>query len=220
VARRRTGRWPGKQDTRETILAAARQTFAEQGYDAASIRQIAAGAGVDPGLVHHYFGTKEQLFLTVVQPPIDPAVLLPKIFAGGREGIAERLVATFLSVWEGPASGPAFRSLVRGAVCHQLTGRLVREFFATQIVRRVVPEMSPEIDPAELPLRASLVASQLCSVRYLSVRRGMLAKPSGVLDHIQSESCLSTDPPGSMSPSSGRATGFWHRGLGATRVRP
>jgi AcrR family transcriptional regulator len=161
VTRRRTGRRPGKQDTRETILASARETFAELGYDGASIRQIAAAAAVDPALVHHYFGTKEQLFLAVVQPPIDPAVLLPRIFAGGVDGLAERIVATFLSVWEGPTSGPAFRSLLRGAVSHQLTGRLVREFFATQIVRRVIPEMAADIDPEEAPLRASLVASQL-----------------------------------------------------------
>jgi len=161
VIRRRTGRRPGNQDTRGTILTTARETFAEQGYDGASIRQIAASAGVDPALVHHYFGTKEQLFLAVVRPPIDPASLLPTIFAGGIDGIAERMVATFLSVWENPASGTAFRSLLRGAVSHQTTGRLLREFFATQIVRRVIPQMGAHIDPAEVPLRASLVASQL-----------------------------------------------------------
>jgi AcrR family transcriptional regulator len=50
---RRTGRRPGKQDTREVILAAAREVFADRGYDGASIRAIATGAGVDPALVHH-----------------------------------------------------------------------------------------------------------------------------------------------------------------------
>ena len=158
---RRTGRRPGKQDTRGAILAAARDTFAERGYDGASIRQIATSAGVDPALVHHYFGTKQQLFLAVVRPPIDPATMLPRIFADGVDGVAERIVRTFLSAWESPASGQAFRSLLRGAVSHQLTGRLLREFFATQIVRRVIPELGARVDPAEVPLRASLVASQL-----------------------------------------------------------
>ena len=75
----RTGRRPGNQDTREAIIAAAREAFAEKGYDRASIRAIATGAGVDPALVHHYFGTKDQLFLATVNAPIDPAQILPRV---------------------------------------------------------------------------------------------------------------------------------------------
>jgi len=62
----RTGRRPGNTDTRESILMAAREAFAERGFDATSIRQIAAGAGVDPALVHHYFGAKDQLFVAAM----------------------------------------------------------------------------------------------------------------------------------------------------------
>jgi AcrR family transcriptional regulator len=69
---RPTGRRPGNPDTREAVLAAAREAFAERGFDGASIRGIATAAGVDPALVHHYFGTKDQLFLTAVQAPADP----------------------------------------------------------------------------------------------------------------------------------------------------
>ena len=75
----RTGRRKGNPGTREAILAAARDAFAERGYDKATIRQIAAGAVVDPALVHHYFGTKEQLFLATVEAPFDPTKLLPEI---------------------------------------------------------------------------------------------------------------------------------------------
>jgi AcrR family transcriptional regulator len=167
---RRPGRRPGKQDTRGAILAAAREAFGQRGYDATSIRQIAASAGVDPALVHHYFGTKEQLFLAVVQPPIDPATVLPQIFAGDIDRLAERIVRTFLAVWDNPVTGAAFHSLLRSAVSHALTGRLVREFFATQIVRRVMHELDAGVDPAEIPLRASLVASQifgLALTRYI-----------------------------------------------------
>src|SRR5256885_622978 len=73
----RTGRRPGNQDTREAIVEAARKAFAERGYDRASIRAIATSAGVDPALVHHYFGTKDELFLATVNAPIDPATILP-----------------------------------------------------------------------------------------------------------------------------------------------
>ena len=69
---KRSGRRPGNQDTRSSILEAARRTFAEKGFDKASIRAIAAGAEVDPALVHHYFGTKEKLFLASMNAPINP----------------------------------------------------------------------------------------------------------------------------------------------------
>src|SRR5256714_15669521 len=77
-----TGRRPGNQDTREAIVEAARKAFAERGYDRASIRAIATSAGVDPALVHHYFGTKDELFLATVNAPIDPATILPAVLAG------------------------------------------------------------------------------------------------------------------------------------------
>ncbi|HEY0689801.1 MAG TPA: helix-turn-helix domain-containing protein, partial [Kribbella sp.] len=101
----RTGRRPGKQDTREAILFAAREAFAERGYDAASIRVIAAAAGVDPALVHHYFGTKDQLFLDAMRVPVDPTMVIPMVLAGGIDGVGERLVRNLLTVWDSPVGG-------------------------------------------------------------------------------------------------------------------
>ncbi len=103
---RRSGRRPGNLDTRTEILDAARDTFAEKGFDQASIRAIAAKAGVDPALVHHYFGTKEKLFLATMNSPIDPAVELPKALAGPPEQAGERLIRLVLNVYDSPA-GPA-----------------------------------------------------------------------------------------------------------------
>jgi AcrR family transcriptional regulator len=167
---RRVGRRPGRQDTRGGIVAAAREVFAERGYDGASIRQIAASAGVDPALVHHYFGTKEQLFLAVVQPPVNPADLVPRIVAGDPAKLGERLVTTFISMFESPVTAPAFEALLRGAFANRLSGKLIREFFAVQILRRVVRELDAVVDAAELPLRANLAASQLlglAATRYI-----------------------------------------------------
>jgi AcrR family transcriptional regulator len=167
---RRVGRRPGRQDTRSGIVAAAREVFAERGYDGASIRQIAASAGVDPALVHHYFGTKEQLFLAVVQPPVSPADLVPRIVAGDPAKLGERLVTTFISMFESPVTAPAFEALLRGAFANRLSGKLIREFFAVQIIRRVVRELDAVVDAAELPLRANLAASQLlglAATRYI-----------------------------------------------------
>ncbi|HEX2288832.1 MAG TPA: helix-turn-helix domain-containing protein, partial [Pseudonocardiaceae bacterium] len=99
---RRSGRRPGNQDTRQSILDAARAMFAERGFDGASIRAIATEAKVDPALVHHYFGTKDKLFLESMNMPLNPAELVPKALSGPREEVGERLVRLVLSVWDSP----------------------------------------------------------------------------------------------------------------------
>jgi len=163
----RTGRRPGNQDTREAILASAREAFAERGFDGASIRMIASAAGVDPALVHHYFGTKDQLFLDAMRAPIDPTTLLPDVLAGDVDGVGERLVRTLLSVWDSPAGG-AVIALFRSAVGNELIARMMREFVTRRILRRIAKEL--DLDPAEAPVRVNLVASQIAGivmVRYI-----------------------------------------------------
>ncbi|MFF4812173.1 TetR family transcriptional regulator [Micromonospora chersina] len=161
---RRTGRRPGNPDTREAILTAARAAFADRGFDAASIRAIATAAGVDPALVHHYFGTKEELFRATVAIPVDPAELVPRVLAGGRDEVGERLVRTFLAVWDSPV-GTAAVALLRSAVSNQWTARLLREFLVTQVLRRVVEQL--DLDPAETPLRGALVATQIAGLAMM-----------------------------------------------------
>src|SRR3989442_254727 len=144
----RTGRRPGNQDTREAILAAAREVFAERGFDGASIRAIATSAGVDPALVHHYFGTKDELFLATVEAPLDPAKLITPILDGDPAELPERLLRVFLSVWDNPVTGTAALAIVRSAVQHDWSARMLREFLTTRIIRRVVG--SVPVDQAEV----------------------------------------------------------------------
>jgi AcrR family transcriptional regulator len=177
----RSGRRPGKQDTREAILEAAREAFAERGYDGASIRLIAAGAGVDPALVHHYFGTKNQLFLDAMQAPFDPMQILPQVLAGGADGIGERLVRTLLRVWDSAAGGAA-AALFRSAVGNELIARMMREFVARQITRRVSKELN--LDPTEGPIRTSLVFSQIAGLimaRYIIKVEPLASLPPDVV---------------------------------------
>ncbi|WP_127501384.1 TetR family transcriptional regulator [Actinoplanes solisilvae] len=155
---RRSGRRPGNQDTRASILEAARSIFAEKGYDKASIRGIAGDAGVDPALVHHYFGTKEKLFLAVMNAPINPGELIPQALEGPREQAGERLVRTALGVWDSSA-GSAALAVFRSALSNEWTARLLREFVVTQILRRAVGEIIE--DPGEAPMRTALVATQI-----------------------------------------------------------
>ncbi len=164
---RRSGRRPGNQDTRQSILDAARVMFAERGFDQASIRAIATEAKVDPALVHHYFGTKDKLFLASMNAPMNPAELVPKALAGPREEAGERLVRTVLGVWDSPA-GSAAVALLRSAMSNEWTARLMREFVVTQVLRRAVAELGMEGE--EAAMRAALVATQisgLAVVRYV-----------------------------------------------------
>jgi len=179
----RTGRRPGNQDTREAIVEAARKAFAERGYDRASIRAIATSAGVDPALVHHYFGTKDELFLATVNAPIDPAALVSKALAGGLDQIPERLIRTFLGVWDHPVTGPAALALVRSGLQHDWSARMLREFMEARIIRRVVGRLGV-MDPYESQLRGSLVASQmigLAMIRYVLKLEPLASAPPDVV---------------------------------------
>lgn len=140
------------------MLAAARSAFADRGFDGATIRGIATAAGVDPALVHHYFGSKDQLFLAAVEAPVDPAELLPAVLAGGRDRLGESVVRLLLSVWDGPTQSAAL-ALLRSAVGNEWGATLLREFLTTQVLRRVVGTL--ELPPQEAEMRGALVASQL-----------------------------------------------------------
>jgi len=99
---RRSGRRGGDSGTREAILAAARARFGELGYDHATIRKIAAAAGVDAALVHHFYGTKEELFAAAMRLPVNPGQVLAAALApGAREegqSLGEHLLGTVLGV--------------------------------------------------------------------------------------------------------------------------
>lgn len=115
-------------------------------------------AGVDPALVHHYFGSKDQLFLAAIEAPADPADLLPEVLAAGRDELGAAVVRLLLRIWDGPMR-PAGLALVRSAVGNEWTAKLLREFLVTQVMRRVVGTL--DVPAAEREARGSLVASQL-----------------------------------------------------------
>ena len=111
--------------------------------------------------MHHYFGSKDQLFLAAVQAPADPADLLPEVLAAGREELGTAVVRMLLKVWDGPMR-PAGLALVRSAVGNEWTAKLLREFLVTQVLRRVVGTLDLTADEREA--RGGLVASQLIGV--------------------------------------------------------
>lgn len=159
----RTGRRPGTQATRDQILEAARRTFGEVGYDRATIRGIASAAGVDPALVHHYFGSKEDLFVAALELPINPAVAVRALLAEGLEGAGERIVRFFLSVWDAPENQPALMSMLRAALTNDRAFAMFREFAGRAIIGAVADAL-PGRDAA---LRASLVGAHMMGVAVL-----------------------------------------------------
>jgi len=173
------GRRPGRAGTREQILASARAAFAEHGFDQATVRAIAEGAGVDAAMVHHYFGDKQGLFMAVLQVPIDPEKLVNEITGGEVEEVPYRLVRSFLSVWDHPVSGPAAVAVLRSGLHGPLGARLVRDFLTTQILRRVASRLP--LDRQEVQYRFSLCASQLVGLavaRYILKLQPLASAPA------------------------------------------
>jgi AcrR family transcriptional regulator len=150
------GRRPGAPDTRAEILGSARSLFAIRGFRSTSVRAIAAEAGVDPALVHHYFGTKDDLFMAALQLPVDPRELLAPVIAAGPADAATGLLHTFLGVWDDPDNQLAFLGLFR-SVLEPPGERLLSEGFVPVVLGPVGQALG--IDHPEV--RMPLVASQM-----------------------------------------------------------
>jgi len=162
----RTGRRPGISGSREAILAAARSSFADQGYDGTTIRGIARDAGVDPALVRHFFGTKEEVFAAALEFPFDPATVLPSVLGGDLEGAGERLVRFLVTTLETPAGRAPILAILRSAVRYERAATVLRGFIGREVVTRV----ARQIERPDRELRATLVGSQLVGlvmVRYV-----------------------------------------------------
>ncbi|MEO5834966.1 MAG: TetR family transcriptional regulator [Nakamurella sp.] len=113
----RAGRRPGPTTTPEQILDAARTLFAERGYPGTTVRAVAERAGVNPALVHHYFATKERLFVAALRFPLNPVdVVITLLAAGPRDEFAQRFVRFFIQAWRDPETGPRLQAVVRSAV--------------------------------------------------------------------------------------------------------
>jgi AcrR family transcriptional regulator len=154
----RRGRRPGASTTREQLIDAARELFAERGYDAATTREIAARAGVDPGMIRHHFGSKEHLFLTSLEGAGGIVERLQDVLDGPVEGMAEVLLRRVLSLWDSPVSSAGI-AIIRSATQHEWAAKLARDFVLKTAIRPVIARV--EADPDVAAVRAALVASQM-----------------------------------------------------------
>ena len=158
----------GATDRRVSILTAARASFAEQGFRGTTIRAVATAAGVDAALVHHYFGSKDDLFLAALEVPVDPRTVLPAVLDGDLETAAWRLLRTVLQVWDEPAARLQLAAIVRTGLASPMESNPLRDGLLPMILGPLGARL-PGPDPAH---RAQLVATQMIG---LLVARYVLA---------------------------------------------
>ena len=153
--------------TRATILAAARERFAADGYEKATIRAIARDAKIDPSMVMRYYGSKADLFAAAVS--IDPG--LPGLPLEPREEIGRTLVRHFLTLWE---DNGELTALMRVGATDPAAADRMGSVLRDQLIplaRRLGPE------PEQAPTRAALCAS---TVLGLALTRYVLRFPASV----------------------------------------
>jgi len=173
VQARGLGRRPGESRTREMILDAARKRFGDHGYDGATIRGIAGDAGVDPALVHHFYGTKERLFAAAMRLPVVPSEIITFVLGAERERLGEEfgsrigelLTGTMLRAWDVADIRTAFLGLLRSAATSEQGVAMLREFVTSTIVASLT-QVAGLGDDAEGRFRATLVASQVVGLGF------------------------------------------------------
>jgi AcrR family transcriptional regulator len=141
--------------TKAAILAAAREQFGASGYQAATIRGIAASAGIDPAMVMRYFGSKEGLFAAAAEFDLQ----IPDVAAIPKEQVGQALVAHFLDRWEGDDT---LMALLRTGVTNESAAGRLQALFASQVAPAIAAAGGGS--KATASMRAGLIASQLMGV--------------------------------------------------------
>ncbi|WP_216896647.1 TetR family transcriptional regulator [Nocardia alni] len=158
AAPRRRGRprASGKTDTRRRILDAAREQFATYGYAATTIRAIAAAAGVDPALVHHFYGAKADLFTASMQLPEDFVRSVSHLLLDtSQSAVGERLTRFFLNLWENSDTRRQLRMTVSSGLTDGQATTALREFVTAEILNPVVVASDRQDAALRLPLAVS-----------------------------------------------------------------
>jgi AcrR family transcriptional regulator len=136
-------------ETKAVILAAARERFAESGFERATIRAIAADANIDPSMVMRYFGNKDQLFAAAADFDLD----FPDLSGVEADQLGAALVAHFMNRWE---RDDALIVLLRSSTTNAEAAQRMQQIFAAQLM----PEIA-NVNAAEPARSAGLIATQM-----------------------------------------------------------
>jgi len=178
----RTGRRPGTSSSREDILRAARKLFAERGYEDATMRAIAAEAGVDAALVVHFFGNKATLLGEAIDWPFDPEVEMPKLLVDGRREVGRKIVALVVRTWDEAGTRHPILTLLRAASTEPKAADMLAAFLRARLFAPLMERLGAD----QPELRTSLAASQLVGLGFarhvLHIEPLASARPADLVD--------------------------------------
>lgn len=189
--RRPKGRPRGESGASEAILKAARAQFAERGYLGATIRAIAGGAGVDPALVLHYYGSKEELFAAAMQLPMVPSQVISQTLAPSPDGrlepgFGEHIVRAALTVWESTQIRGTFLGLLRSALENERAAAMLTEFISDSILTTLARAagLAGQRPAQEAEYRVAMAASQMLGLALTRIVFGLPPMLQASVDEI------------------------------------
>jgi AcrR family transcriptional regulator len=156
------GRRPAGSGTKAAIEAAARRRFAELGYPRTTMRAIAADAGVDPRLITHFFGSKQQLFVSVVELPFEPEPTFDALLSSGGADVSARLADFLVGMLETEQARSTITGLIRAAASEEEAASQIRDLIAT----RLLTPLARHVGADQPELRAAMLASQVVGLAF------------------------------------------------------
>lgn len=177
----RSGRWRTGQQNKQRIVEAAREHFMRDGYEKATVRRVAAEAGVDVAMVYYHFGNKEGLFnASVLDTPQHPLHQLANLLDDGPGEIGARLVRDVVQRWDAGASFDLLLTVFRSADIHPLARKLLRDTLAGPVAQQVADQFG--VDNAEL--RVELVTVHLVGLAFARYQLKIEPMASASIDDL------------------------------------
>ena len=177
----RSGRWRTGQQNKQRIVDAAREHFMRDGYEKATVRSIAAQAGVDVAMVYYHFGNKEGLFnASVLDTPQHPLHQLANLLDEGPDEIGSRLVRDVVQRWDGGASFDLLLTVFRSADIHPLARKLLHDTLAGPVAQQIADQFG--VDNAEL--RVELVTVHLVGLAFARYQLKIEPMASASIDDL------------------------------------
>lgn len=207
------GRRRGPSTSRQAILDAAREQFAAKGYRAATMRTIAAAAGVDTALIRHFFGTKDTLFAASLDVPRETTGHIIAALSSPAPGIGVRFARTYLELWEDPTSGQALQAMVRSAIADPEAAELLRGYLHTNVMDATTPGMGEDQPAFRISLAASHLLGAAIARHIVAIEPLASADFEVVVDTVAPViehyllGDLDQSPPDGDPPSEGRVVG-------------
>jgi len=160
---RRRGRRQGEPVSRDVVLRAAKQRFAAEGYEKATLRAIATDANVDPSMVLYLFGSKAELFRESLRLIVDPDALVTAMTDGDGD-IGTRLVRTYLGIWENHDTAASMVAMLQSATSNSDAHDAFRGFMQSYVLTAVSDVLG---GGEQARLRAMLAATNLVGTAIL-----------------------------------------------------